>query len=293
MKLKELCERTGLSRKTIRLYEEKELFTPKKEVRNGREYRDYSEEDVQTLLVVASLRKAWFTMEEIRRMQQDPAAIGEILPQYQQWLRLQKRQLEGLLSAVEKLDLEEIGDVETLSAKFEKETNKLPLPATDQNPHFKYLDELEKEERTMKTVNDQEQKKKAFRQTALVMDRDRVNDHAITFGAIRECEELEWSESGPVKKEDNTPLWVRVLSTVSGWGIVVSLVVMCAMQLQGILGVSSYYETETPPYLFWARVVFVAFVVLYGGLRGLIAYWDRQRWLKVVREQEAEKAQKK
>lgn len=289
MKLKELCERTGLSRKTIRLYEEKGLFTPKKELRNGREYRDYSEEDVRTLLVVASLRKAWFTMEEIRQMQQDPAAIGEILPRYQEWLRLQKHQLEGLLTAAEKLDLAEIGDVETLSAKFERETQKLPLPVIDQNPHFKYLDELEKEERTMKTINDQEQRKRAFRQTTLVMDQDRVNDRAITVGAIRDCEELEWGAHGPVKREDEEPGWIRVLSTVSGWGIVVSLVAMCAMQLRDLLGASKYLETETPPYLFWARVVFVAFVVLYGAVRGLIAYRDRQRWLRVVRAQEAEK----
>ena len=39
MKLKEVCEATGLTRKTIRLYEEKGLLVPQKEARNGREYR--------------------------------------------------------------------------------------------------------------------------------------------------------------------------------------------------------------------------------------------------------------
>ena len=47
MKLKEVCEATGLTRKTIRLYEEKGLLVPQKEARNGREYREYSQEDVE------------------------------------------------------------------------------------------------------------------------------------------------------------------------------------------------------------------------------------------------------
>lgn len=42
MKLKEVCESTGLTRKTIRLYEEKGLLVPHKEYRNGREYREYT-----------------------------------------------------------------------------------------------------------------------------------------------------------------------------------------------------------------------------------------------------------
>ena len=143
MKLKEVCERTGLSRKTIRLYEEKELFCPQKERRNGREYRDYTEEDVQTLLVIASLRKAWFTMDEIRRMQNDPAEIQTILPQYKAWLLAQKSQLDGLLSAAEEIDPETVLSIDDLSARMEPETKKLSLPPADIRPRFQYLDAMD------------------------------------------------------------------------------------------------------------------------------------------------------
>ena len=143
MKLKEVCERTGLSRKTIRLYEEKALFTPKKEHRNGRDYREYTEENIRQLQVIASLRRAWFTMEEIRTMQADPSSIREIVPQYRQWLLAQKTQLDGLIAATEALPLEEVASIDDLSACMEAETSKLPLPQTDVNPHFKYLDELD------------------------------------------------------------------------------------------------------------------------------------------------------
>lgn len=44
MTRKEICEATGLSIKTLRLYEEKGLIAPAKTYRNGREYREYTPE---------------------------------------------------------------------------------------------------------------------------------------------------------------------------------------------------------------------------------------------------------
>ena len=72
---------------------------PKKERKNGRDYREYTPEDVEILREIATLRRAWFTMDEIARMQQDPDAIEEIFPQYRQWLEQQKMTLESLLNA--------------------------------------------------------------------------------------------------------------------------------------------------------------------------------------------------
>ena len=96
MTIKEVCDRTGLSRKTIRLYLEKGLVSPSSEHRNGRTFRTWSEADVRQLEMIASLRRAWFTMEEIRRMQKNPESIREILPGYRQWLLSQKESLDGL-----------------------------------------------------------------------------------------------------------------------------------------------------------------------------------------------------
>ena len=111
MKLKEVCEATGLTRKTIRLYEEKGLLVPQKEARNGREYREYSQEDVETLREIATLRRAWFTMDEISRMQQDPETIREIFPQYLQWLEAQQQTLRQLLTAARAIDPQQVKSV--------------------------------------------------------------------------------------------------------------------------------------------------------------------------------------
>lgn len=288
MKLKEVCERTGLSRKTIRLYEEKALFAPHKERRNGRDYREYTEENIRQLQVIASLRRAWFTMDEIRRMQNDPAEIREILPQYRQWLQAQKSQLDGLISVAETLPPDGITSIEDLSARMEPATSRLPLPIFDVNPHFKYLDEIEEAQRTMKQKSSTEARKKTFRQTTLLMDRDRANDLAITFGQFREMEQGAWkdSSSGPVKEEEQAPLWVRVISAVSGWGLVISSILVVATTAYGMF---DYSTRTTAPYEFWPRIVMLAFMVIYGAMRGIMAYRDRQQWLKKVRQQELEK----
>ena len=49
MKIKEVCERTGLTERTVRFYMQKGLIAPKGEWRNGREYSEFSETDVEML----------------------------------------------------------------------------------------------------------------------------------------------------------------------------------------------------------------------------------------------------
>lgn len=292
MKLKEVCAITGLSRKTIRLYEEKALFTPQKERRNGREYREYTEADIHQLQIIASLRKAWFTMEEIRRMQEDPAAIREIFPQYKEWLLAQKNQLDGLLAAAAEIVPEEVASIDDLSARMEAETCKLPLPPVDINPRFQYLDALEEAEAMKKQQSSTETRKRTFRQTTLLMDQDRINDQAITFGQFRDMADGAWkdSSSGAVKQEETAPLWVRVISAISGWGLVLSSVLVIITTAYAMFD-NRYTQLETPPYAFWARIAMLGFLVIYGAMRALIAYRERQQWVEKMRRQELEKQQ--
>ena len=143
MKPKELSQRTGLKERTIRFYVEQGLLSPSVERRNGRNYREYTEQDVEALNTIASLRRAWFTLEEIRRMQADPSSIREILPQYRQWLIAQQEQLQGLLAAAERIDPAAVRDYQELSRLIAAESRQLPLPAVDVRPHFRYLDAIE------------------------------------------------------------------------------------------------------------------------------------------------------
>lgn len=65
MNIKEIEERSGLTRANIRYYEQEGLIAP---VRRENKYRDYSEEDLETLL-----RSLGFSLEEIRRLQSGEA----------------------------------------------------------------------------------------------------------------------------------------------------------------------------------------------------------------------------
>lgn len=68
MKMKDVCKATGLSERAVRFYVQEQLVIPQSQRRSGRTWLDFSEEDVKRLRAIAVLRKAGFTIEEIRSM---------------------------------------------------------------------------------------------------------------------------------------------------------------------------------------------------------------------------------
>ena len=143
MKLKEVCDRTGLTKRTVRFYEEKELLVPQKTYKNGREYREYSEEDIARLEDIATLRRARFTIQEIKRMDSQPEEIPDVFVTYREGLYQQQRELASLIRAAEAVKPEELTSTRQLIEMMGKATEELPLPAIDIKPHFRYLDDLE------------------------------------------------------------------------------------------------------------------------------------------------------
>lgn len=82
MKIKEICQRTGLTEKAVRYYEEHGLVEPEKTIVAGRLFRSWSEEDAARLGNIALLRHAGFTVEQIGAILADPGEIKRILPNY-------------------------------------------------------------------------------------------------------------------------------------------------------------------------------------------------------------------
>ena len=66
MQIRDLSERTGVSAKTIRYYEEIELLPPAARKPNG--YREYSQADVERLKLVAGARRLDFSLSEIKEI---------------------------------------------------------------------------------------------------------------------------------------------------------------------------------------------------------------------------------
>ena len=143
MKIKEVSQKTGLSKKTIRFYEEEGLIQPTKTYYNGRAYRDYSEAHIQALNEIATLRRARFSVEEIKTILSTPEEIPALFESYRQRLRTEKDALVQVLSVVDEIAAEELTSKEALMEQITPSAQSLTLPATDVQPHFRYLDVLE------------------------------------------------------------------------------------------------------------------------------------------------------
>ena len=143
MKIKDVSLMTGLTKKTIRFYESEGLLAPQKTMQNGREFREYSEGDVQRLLDIATLRRARFSVDEIKRMQQSPVDAHDIFLEYRERLRQEQQELRHILSIVDNIPEESVTSSKSLVSQIETTAATLPLPRVDVHPHFKYLDELE------------------------------------------------------------------------------------------------------------------------------------------------------
>jgi len=71
MKIKEVCVQTGLTERAVRFYVQEKLVLPLAQRRGGRTWLDFSPADVDRLKAISTLRKAGFTLEEIRSMTHD------------------------------------------------------------------------------------------------------------------------------------------------------------------------------------------------------------------------------
>ena len=96
MTIKELEQRTGLPRTSIRFYEQEELLHPERRENN---YRDYSEEDARTLKKIKLLRQLSLDLDAIRRLQAGELSLSQALAG-------QARALEG-----DRADLERYAQV--------------------------------------------------------------------------------------------------------------------------------------------------------------------------------------
>ena len=83
MKIKEIIEKTGLTDRAVRLYIEHGLVTPSNERSyTGRNNYSFTNEDLDTLLQIAALRKADFSIEQIKTLKEGGEAAREALTLY-------------------------------------------------------------------------------------------------------------------------------------------------------------------------------------------------------------------
>lgn len=147
MKIKAVCESTGLTDRTVRYYIEEELISPAyTENYLGRKTFDFSEADVAALRDIAILRKFGFSIAEIREMMRCPDSIIRITKELQSRKQASVDEEQALLTALSKLDASRKYTVSELAAFLSKPVCEATVPVEDSksNPFKRALSFLKK-----------------------------------------------------------------------------------------------------------------------------------------------------
>ena len=113
MKINQVEQTIGITKKNIRFYEQEGLLKPTR-VANG--YRDYSNEDLETLRQIKLLRKLDIPIEEIRRLQENRQTLDDCLHRHLIVLKRRRSNLDATESFCRRL-LEEGKDLKNLETE--------------------------------------------------------------------------------------------------------------------------------------------------------------------------------
>lgn len=139
MRMKEVCERTGLTDRAVRLYIENGLLSPVEESSyTGRKSIQFSETDVEILDAVATLRKADFSIADIRDMQLYPDRTHTILQMHKQKITGDIQNKQRILQMLEEIDNDNSSLPYTeIAGLLRQSASRNHLPKEDSGMRFK------------------------------------------------------------------------------------------------------------------------------------------------------------
>ena len=91
MKINEVEQAVGITKKNIRFYEQQGLLKPLRNAENG--YRNYTEEDVVILHKIKLLRKLLIPIDEIRKLQENQLSLSDCLERHMIYLSHEEKNL--------------------------------------------------------------------------------------------------------------------------------------------------------------------------------------------------------
>ena len=132
MKMKEVLEQTDLTDRAVRLYVENGLVSPScNENYAGRKNIEFSKEDVEALRNVATLRKAGFSINEIKILKQGSVPCRKTVEEF---IEKTTAKIESDKAVVEKLEAvvtEENLSVEKICESLNSATEEKEIPESD------------------------------------------------------------------------------------------------------------------------------------------------------------------
>ena len=147
MKISEVCEQTGLTKRTVRFYIEKGLLSPETENRNGKDFRDFSEDDIRLLKAISVLRGLDISVDDIGLLIQGNVTAGEMLEKYKAESRRALADNERVYDILSEIKVKADDDIYAVAEKAEDLSNFSRLPQRDAEPDFSGFDELTSDEK--------------------------------------------------------------------------------------------------------------------------------------------------
>lgn len=132
LKIKEVLDQTGLTDRAVRLYIEHGLVTPENQKSyTGRNHYNFTQEDLDRLEQIALLRKADFSLEQIKALQSGGEAAREVLLAY---LSVKQESVvtgQKVLEALKDFPAQEAVTIESVCAKIKESIENSPIPDSD------------------------------------------------------------------------------------------------------------------------------------------------------------------
>lgn len=126
MRINQVEELVGISKKNIRFYEEEGLIKPQRNAENG--YREYTLSDVEVLQQIKFFRKLSIPIEEIRKMRHKYLTLSDCIERHLVMLTREEKNLEctkeickEILSNKEQLELIRVSDYLAKMEDMEKD----------------------------------------------------------------------------------------------------------------------------------------------------------------------------
>lgn len=113
MKINQVEELVGITKKNIRFYEEQGLIAPERNPENG--YREYTLKDVEQLNKIKLLRRLSVPIEQIRLMQEGTLSFDQCMEQHILHLTHEQHELELTKEIVHRLseEVDSISDIDS------------------------------------------------------------------------------------------------------------------------------------------------------------------------------------
>lgn len=132
MKIKEVIEKTGLTDRAIRLYIDEGLIAPSiGESYSGRKSIEFSQEDIERLKNVAMLRKAGFSIADIKSIVDDKSTIKEIVEKFIEQTEENIAHETEIVEKLKGISFDEEVTIETVCRTLSETVEEKQLPKED------------------------------------------------------------------------------------------------------------------------------------------------------------------